>query len=141
MLKINQRLENPIYHGAKAKTLGKAHDLRMCMTSSERILWQNLRNKKVLDYKFRRQHAISQFIADFYCHEARSVIEVDGGYHNNPDQQEYDKGRTAELENLGIKVLRFTNKDVETDINKVITEISTYLKHFTPPKSSPKGRT
>lgn len=141
MLKINQRLENPIYHGAKAKTLRKAHDLRMCMTGSEKILWQNLRNKKVLDYKFRRQHAISQFIADFYCHEARLVIEVDGGYHNNPDQQEYDKGRTAELENLGIKVLRFTNKDVETDISKVITEISTYLKHFAPPKSSPKGRT
>ncbi len=141
MLKRNQRLENSIYYGAKANTLAKAHDLRMNMTNPEKILWQKLRNKKLLGCKFRRQHAINQFVADFYCHEVKLVIEVDGGYHNNSDQKEYDKNRTIELENFGIKVLRFENNEVESNIEKVIQKIENYLKEITLPKSSPKGRT
>jgi len=141
MLSVNSKLNHPIYHGAKAKTLSKAHDLRLDMTPMERVLWNELRNKKVLGYRFRRQHAISQFIVDFYCHEAKLVIEVDGEYHNIPDQKEYDEGRSAELEDLGLKVIRFTNKEVELEIKKVINHITNYLQHFAPPKSSPVGRT
>lgn len=141
MLKINKRLENPIYYGAKANILAKAHDLRMNMTNQEKILWQKLRNKNILGFKFRRQHAISQFIADFYCHEAKLVIEVDGGYHQNSEQREYDANRTSELENMEIKVLRFKNEEIELEIDKVIASISNYLQKNAPPKSAPTGRT
>ena len=136
MLKRNQRLENPIYYGASPKTLAKAHDLRMDMTIQEKILWQKLRNKKVLGFKFRRQHAIAQFIADFYCHKAKLVIEIDGGYHLDEAQKEYDQNRTDELGNYGIKVLRFSNKEVELRIESVIQTIENYLQKITPPKSS-----
>ena len=128
MLKRNQRLENPIYYGAKADILAKAHDLRLNMTKSEKILWERLRNKKVLGYKFRRQHAISQFVVDFYCHEAKIVIEVDGGYHLKRDQKEYDENRTVELENLGINVIRFTNEEVELETERVLEKIQKELK-------------
>jgi very-short-patch-repair endonuclease len=75
--------------------------------------------------KFRRQHPIDIFIADFYCHEARVVIEVDGGIHEN--RKEYDAGREAEIERYNLKVLRFTNAEVEYEIEKVIESIKLTL--------------
>jgi very-short-patch-repair endonuclease len=75
----------------------------------------------------RRQHPIGNFIADFYCHEFKLVIEVDGAYHSQDDPSDYDQGRSYELEELGIKVLRFTNEEVITDINAVIKAISLHL--------------
>ena len=91
------------------------------MTPVEKRLWFKLRNRKVANCKFRRQHPIDIFIADFYCHEKKLVVEIDGEIHNS--QKEYDLGRTAEMENYGIKVLRFTNNEVENDISKVIEKI------------------
>jgi len=121
-------LENPIYFGANADTLQKASELRKNMTNSEKLLWEKIRNKQLNGYKFRRQHTISNFIADFYCHRVKLVIEIDGGYHNNEEQKEYDIGRTVELNELGITVIRFTNSEVENEIEKVIEAIKKYLE-------------
>ena len=103
-MKLNKTLENPIYFGAKPKILGHAKELRKDMTDAEKQLWQKLRKRQLQGFKFRRQHPLLQFVADFYCHEAKLVIEVDGGYHQTEEQKELDEGRTHELEQAGIKV-------------------------------------
>ena len=77
--------------------------------------------------KFRRQHPISSFIADFYCHQAKLIIEIDGGYHDDPDQQEADLGRQRALEDLGLKVIRFRNEEIETDVAGVVERIRRVL--------------
>ncbi len=70
--------------------------------------------------RFKRQHPILYFIADFYCHRAKLIIEVDGGYHNLQEQYIYDKNRDKELEEFGLKVIRFTNEQVFNDIENVL---------------------
>lgn len=77
--------------------------------------------------RFRRQHPIDIFIADFYCHTARLVIELDGEIHKK--QIEYDNGRTAEIEHFDIKVLRFKNSEVENNIEKVVKHIEKTIIH------------
>ncbi|GAA4198984.1 hypothetical protein GCM10022289_08580 [Pedobacter jeongneungensis] len=91
------------------------------------MMWQCLRNKKILNFKFRRQHPLHQYIADFYCHEAKLIIEIDGGIHNNPENQEYDQNRTVELMKIGITVIRFTNEDVNNNLDEVIKVIKDHL--------------
>ena len=98
------------------------------MTSSERMLWEKLKNRKLEGYKFRRQHPLGFYIADFYCHEKRLVVEVDGGIHNKPDNSENDKNRTAELDRFGVTVIRFSNKEVTTNLQDVLQKITHFLK-------------
>jgi len=112
-----------MFYGAKPHIFEKAKSLRRDMTDSELKLWEELKAKKILELRFRAQHPINIFIADFYCHPVKLVIEVDGGIHKSRDQKEYDIGRTEELNALGIEVIRFTNEDIEKDINYVIKEI------------------
>ena len=97
-----------------------ARELRKRMTPAEDLLWCNLRNRKCGGYKFRRQHPINQFVADFYCHEKKVVVEVDGGYHLSVDQIEADDNRTAEMEKWDIMVLRFTNDEVLHHMHEVL---------------------
>ncbi|AUP81412.1 DUF559 domain-containing protein [Flavivirga eckloniae] len=96
-------------------------------TEAESILWESLRNKK-LDYKFRRQHIIDEFIVDFVCLEKHLIIEVDGGYHNTIEQKEADALRTEILNKIGFKVIRFSNEQVVGDIDSVINAIEKLLK-------------
>jgi very-short-patch-repair endonuclease len=87
-----------------------AQNLRKNMTKEEAHLWyQCLCRAK---YRFRRQYVIGNYIVDFYCHQAKLVIELDGSQHCTPEEMEYDKKRTAFLESLGLKVVRFSNLDV-----------------------------
>ncbi len=110
------------------------------MTEAEKLLWRELRNRRLKGFKFRRQHPISHFIADFFCHEARLIIEVDGGIHGIEDQKEYDFMRSNEIEQLGIKVIRFTNEEIEQDIKRVLERIEETLQFTSPPQSpSPSG--
>jgi very-short-patch-repair endonuclease len=111
------------------ENIENARSLKKVMTPSENLLWQNLRNRKVNSYKFRRQHPISTYIVDFYCHEAKLVIEVDGGIHFIDDNPEYDKFRTLQLEAFGLKVIRFRNEEVLKSMSEVLAEIR---KHLTP---------
>ena len=128
-------LDKTMYFGAKPDILEKAKALRKNMTEAENILWEKLKNKQVLNLRFRRQHPIDIFIADFYCHSARLVIELDGEIHYK--QKEYDKGRTAEMERFDIKVIRFKNSEIENNIDHVIKSIETTIKHRL--KSPPWG--
>ena len=87
-----------------------AQSLRKNMTKEEAHLWyQCLCRAK---YRFRRQYVIGNYIVDFYCHQAKLVVELDGSQHCTPEEMEYDQKRTAFLESQGLKVVRFSNLDV-----------------------------
>ena len=95
---------------------------RRPMTPAEVRLWQELRGNK-LGIHFRRQHVISTYIADFVSLKNHLVIEIDGEYHLNPEQQESDRIRTAYLEQQGFRVIRFSNSQVLTNLEKVMSKI------------------
>ena len=120
-----------MFYGADAMTLRAAGMLRRNMTKAELILWKKLKDKSIFKSKFRRQHPIDIFIVDFYCHEYKLVIEIDGEVHNN-ENIEYDLGRTAELNKFGIKVLRFTNEEVIYNLDEVTFRILNLLTKLTP---------
>jgi ATP-dependent DNA helicase RecG len=96
-------------------------------TEAEKILWEALRTKKI-GFKIRRQHIIDMFIADFVCLEKNLIIEVDGGYHNSAEQVEADNLRTQILNEIGFKVIRFTNEQVINNLNFVLENITETLK-------------
>ena len=98
-------------------------------------MWHYLRDRRLEGFKFRRQHPLQNYIADFYCHERKLVVELDGNVHNARDQKEYDGGRTYELNKVGIKVIRFSNEEVIMKIEMVLSEI---LNHLIP-NPSPQG--
>ena len=133
MTKLSGGEAYPIYFGGKTELLKIAADLRHNMTPAEKILCDKIRNRKLLGFKFRRQHPVSEIILDYYCHEARLSIEVDGIVHNNHYQKERDKERTEILNKFGIKELRFSNDEVENQIDNVLEQITTHLKTFIPP--------
>ncbi len=108
---------------SKSKKLG-AKSLRRVSTPSERILWSALRNRK-LGFHFRRQQVIAGYIVDFYCHSAALVIELDGSVHAS--QLEQDAKRDDILAKVGLRIVRFTNKQVEKDLAAVLETISTLL--------------
>lgn len=108
-------LRVPIY----TKTF--ARQLRSEMTDAESYLWQSLRSRQIHGLKFRRQHPVGKFILDFACIEAKLIIEVDGGQHN--EMQIQDNQRTAWLEAQGWKVLRFWNNEVLQNIEGVLVEV------------------
>jgi len=112
-----------MFYNAKPHIFEKAKMLRKNMTEAELKLWERLKGKQMLGLRFRPQHPIDMFIADFYCHPVKLVIEIDGGIHQSTYQKEYDFGREGELENWGIQVIRFTNEEIENNINQVIKQI------------------
>lgn len=95
-------------------------------TDAERIMWEVLKNSN-LGVRFRRQHIIGMFIADFACIEKGVVVEIDGGYHQLPEQQISDSERETWLNANGFKVLRFTNDEIMGDIDNVIEQITDYI--------------
>ena len=115
-----------MFYGANRYIFKNAKELRKNLTVAEMHLWSRL-NKSQLGVRFKRQHPINVFIADFYCHKYKLVVEVDGEYHNNEEQLESDKRRTAALEGFGITVIRFTNEEVMNEIDRVVEEIKKYL--------------
>jgi very-short-patch-repair endonuclease len=98
--------------------------LRQKSTDTEKHLWEYLRTKRLNGLKFRRQHPIGRYIADFYCREARLAIELDGRIHQFKDQKEYDKARQEIIEVRGIRVLRVKNEEIEQSIESVVRKIS-----------------
>lgn len=128
MVRLNDSFEFDFYFGASATTKALAAELRKNMTYAEKVLWQQLRNRKLDDLKFRRLHPVDIFILDFYCHEKKLAIEVDGGIHNSEEQKEWDENRTYELNEFGITVLRFSNEDVIDKTESVINSITEFIK-------------
>jgi very-short-patch-repair endonuclease len=116
-----EEIDKSMYFGAKPETFEAAKILRKNMTYHEKLLWERLKLKQICGVRFRRQHPVDFFIADFYCHEARLVVELDGEVHKT--QREYDDGRSAEMERYFIKVIRFINSEIEKDIENVVKSI------------------
>ena len=111
-----------MFYGASAIIFERAKLLRNNTTTAEKQLWSILSGKQ-LGVKFRRQHPIKDYIVDFYCHERKLIIELDGSIHQVEEIKENDVERQEQLENLGLNVIRFTNTAVKHHLNHVLTEI------------------
>lgn len=107
--------------GTSPELDARAKEHRRTPTEAEQVLWQALSGKKLDGYKFRRQHAIGQFILDFCCLEKRLVVEVDGGIHDT--QKEHDAARDAHLVAHGYTTLRLSNEEVLTDLPAALERI------------------
>jgi len=108
-------------HRIHPEILQNARNLREMQTSAETKLWIILRNRQLDGYKFRRQKPIGRFVADFFCDDAKLIIEIDGDTHAG--REGYDINRTKWLENEGYQVIRFTNDDILTNLENVAREI------------------
>lgn len=109
------------------RVTAKARSLRRNMTKAEVFLWAHLRKRALNGARFRRQHPIGPYIADFACPTARFVIEVDGATHSTPEELAYDARRTKYLERQGWTVLRVTNTDIYENIDGVWRTIAAQL--------------
>jgi len=112
------------YHGPDVipmHLLQFARDLSKDQTDAEACLWAILRNRRIAGNKFRRQHSIPPYVVDFFCEEARLVIEVDGGQHG--ENRRHDDVRTAFLEEKGLRVIRFWNHEVRQSFESVLEVI------------------
>jgi len=125
-------LDTPKYHTARKSTYPllkeKAEKRKNNPTPAEKILWEHLKGKSFEGYKFRREHIIDEYIADFVCLEKSLIVEVDGGYHNDPKTKENDEFRSKFLnEKFGFNVIRFTNEEIIGDLDSVLKNIETTL--------------
>ena len=120
-------IKHDMFLGANPNLFAAARELRCHETEAEKLLWSKLSNKQ-LGVRFRRQHPIYSYIADFYCHSHRLVVEEDGPIHNSTENKFYDTIRTEGFAEFNIKVLRFTNKEVVNDIERVIETIKQTLR-------------
>ena len=111
-----------------AKLKPNAQTLRKNMTKEETLLWYNFLCKYPL--RFRRQYVIGNYIVDFYCHQAKLVVELDGSQHYEPDEAEKDRIRTVYLESLGLQVLRFTNLEILQQFRSVCEAIDLAANAF-----------
>ena len=122
-----------MFYKADPLIFSKARELRNKLTLAEQTFW--LRIKELFpEYKFRKQHPISIYIADFYCHKLKLVIEIDGPIHNSEEAKLNDEKRQKDLENLNLTVIRFTNEQIKSEIERVIDIISSTIKELTTSK-------
>ncbi len=112
-------MEENMFLGASKIIFENARELRKNMTNAEKILWRHLKIKPN-GYKFRRQHPLGIYIADFYCHKLKLVIEVDGSIHDNEEIKLNDEVRQKLIEEDGLTVIRFTNSQILNDILNVL---------------------
>ena len=117
-----------LHKNAEGLTFGFAKSMRSSPTTAEAILWNCLRNRKLGKFKFRRQHPIAEFVADFYCPEKKLVVELDSSIHREKEQVENDRERTEVFERMEIRVIRFTNLMVKNKLEVVLKTILTELQ-------------
>ena len=108
----------------------RARELRQEMTPTEKRLWIHLRGRRFAGFKFRRQTPIAGFIADFYCHDEKLILEIDGSVHEEPQQKARDENRDIALRTRGFKILRFTNETVFQTMESVLRKIAEAAKLF-----------
>jgi very-short-patch-repair endonuclease len=133
MVYLGKARVKDMFIDAKPELFRLARNYRNNPTEAEGILWEHLRRFRHEGFIFRRQHPIVFFIADFYCHSIKLVIEVDGDYHLNDQIREYDDSRSGELERYGITILRFKNDEVVDDIEHVISRIHFKINELSSP--------
>jgi very-short-patch-repair endonuclease len=113
--------------------LKRAREMRHASVSTEYKLWQCLRDRQLGGFKFRRQHPKPPFIADFYCAEAKLIVETDGDSHQ--ERETYDASRTVRLERDGMHVIRFVNDDVHRHLDSGLDEILRECERLSQQKS------
>ena len=131
MVKLRQTIDYLLHQDASELIFSRSKTLRKNVTDAEKLLWHRLRNRKVEGCKFRRQHPIGKYIADFYCHEKRLVVEIDGSVHHKSEILENDLNRTAVFNQYGIDVIRFTNEEVLNYVDNVLRVIAMKLAERT----------
>ncbi|MCX6333724.1 MAG: endonuclease domain-containing protein [Bacteroidia bacterium] len=139
MVYIGKSVERDMYYGAKPDLFRLAERMRRKPTTAENILWKRLRVFRRDGFIFRRQHPIEFFIADFYCHKIKLVIEVDGEIHSSEVSVEYDDSRSGEIERFGIKVIRFKNVEVLNNVESVIGEVRLIINELSSPSLLGEG--
>src|SRR5687768_10291512 len=122
------KLQPALFYNASNDTFMKARLVRKRMTASEKLLWEILRRNSVKGFYFRSQHPILIYIADFYCHKVKLVVELDGEIHNLDEAKRHDASRDEMMKGQGITVLRFKNEQVFESLDSVVMEIEKYLK-------------
>lgn len=115
----------PIHNRFTLKEFRK--ELRSDPTPEEYLLWQHVKGKKT-GFKIRRQHSVLNYIIDFYCASKRLGIELDGAQHYTKEGKEYDKIRDKELYSLNIKIIRFPNSQINSNLKRVIEKIKLELQ-------------
>jgi very-short-patch-repair endonuclease len=113
---------------SRKSSIARRRELRSNLTRAEAVLWANLKNSNLDGKKFRRQHGIGPYIADFYCPECRVIIELDGAGHYDVLARERDDLRTRFLTNLGMRVMRFENCQVMENLERVLEAIRAVLR-------------
>ena len=119
-------MEKKMFQKASPLIFARAKQLRINMTDAEIILWEYLKTKP-LGYKFRRQHPIQQFIADFYCHALQLIIEADGEIHQKIENEIADEERDKALISSGIRIIRFNNKQIFNSMETVVDTITSIM--------------
>ena len=105
----------------------RARELRKKATSAEQLFWELVRDRRFLDFKFRRQHQIGEYIVDFYCDEKKLIIEIDGGIHDTDRRRKVDHKRDGYLKALGMTVIRISNEELLNDTEKSLEKIASLL--------------
>jgi len=119
-----------MFYKADPLIFENARKLRNKLTPAEQTFWLRLK-EQFPNYKFRRQHPISIYIADFYSHKLRLVIEIDGSIHDSTEAKLDDEKRQKDLENLNLTVIRFTNEQVKNQVESVIEIVSSTIEKLT----------
>jgi very-short-patch-repair endonuclease len=120
---MEEQMGHKIKPAFSLEFLKRVRELRRNATDAEKLLWELLRNRQLAGAKFRRQHPIGSYIIDFYCHDKKLAIELDGGVHTEPQQANDDAQRTENLSSEGIRVMRFWNEDVLENPEDVLKTI------------------
>ena len=118
-------------HYNKTTEKEKRRKLRRYSTQAEQLVWNFLRNRQLLGYKFRRQYSVDQYVTDYYCSEIKLAVELDGASHNAIEQNKYDIKRQKELEAFGIKFVRISDDELFSNPNKAFEKIEDAIKNLT----------
>lgn len=127
-MKKNPFSADDMWKGASPRIFANAQKLRENATEAEEFLWLALKGNQLDGLKFRRQHPLSIYIADFYCHKLKLVVEIDGDYHQTKKQMLLDAERTNAIEFQGLKLIRFTNEEVLFNLTEVLNKIKEFAK-------------
>jgi acetylglutamate kinase len=132
-------MKENMFYGAGPLIFKRAEELRKNMTSAENIIWKHVHINE-WKLKFRRQHPVSNFVVDFYCHPIKLVIEIDGGIHANEDVKKNDNLRETTLKELGLHVIRFKNEEIYMSSNDVLKKIDKTIRVLQDSPSGDRGK-
>ena len=124
-----------MFYKADPLIFENARELRNKLTPAEQTFWLRLK-EQFPEYKFRKQHPISIYIADFYCHKLKLVIEIDGSIHDSKEAKSDDEKRQKNLENLNLTVIRFTNEQIKNEVESVIEIVTSAIEKLTASKKT-----